>query len=51
MRKALVSLLAPTLAVGVWFAPAALAQDAGSGMTTVIPMLIEYVNPADGPRK
>jgi hypothetical protein len=37
MHKALVSLLAPALALGVWFAPVALAQDAGSGMTTVIP--------------
>jgi hypothetical protein len=37
MHKAFVSLLGPALALGVWFVPVASAQDAGSGMTTVVP--------------
>ncbi len=37
LHKAFVSLLGCTLALGVWLAPVARAQDAGSGMTTVVP--------------
>jgi hypothetical protein len=37
MHKAFVSLLGPALALGVCCVPVASAQDAGSGMTTVVP--------------
>jgi len=37
MHKAFVWLLGPALLLGVWFVPVVSAQDAGSGMTTVVP--------------
>jgi hypothetical protein len=37
MRKAVTGLLGATIVLGVCATPAALAQDSGSGMTTIIP--------------